>query len=60
MEPDYCRRSRLAEIGALGRLLAPGRSMSENNEASVIAANAIIAKRADILFEIAEAEKRIE
>lgn len=34
--------------------------MSENNEGPVIATNALIAKRADVLFEITEAEKRIE
>ncbi len=34
--------------------------MTENNEALTIAANALIRKRADILFEIAEAAKRIE
>ena len=36
------------------------RSMSENNEGPVIAANALIAKRADILFEIGDAEQRVE
>lgn len=34
--------------------------MSESNEGVTIAANALVKKRADILFEIAEAEKRIE
>lgn len=34
--------------------------MSENNEAATITANALTRKRADLLFEIAEAEKRIE
>jgi hypothetical protein len=34
--------------------------MSENTETPVIAANALIAKRADILFEIGELEGRIE
>jgi hypothetical protein len=34
--------------------------MSENNEAPVIAANALIAKRADILFEIGQLEGRVE
>jgi hypothetical protein len=40
---------------AVDRLLAPERGMS--NE---IATNALVAKRAEILFEIGEAEKRIE
>jgi hypothetical protein len=34
--------------------------MSENNEALSVTANALAKKRADILFEIAEAEKRVE
>lgn len=34
--------------------------MTENNEATTIAANALVKKRADLLFEIAEAEKRID
>lgn len=33
--------------------------MSENNEAATIAANALVKKRADIVFEITEGEKRI-
>jgi hypothetical protein len=34
--------------------------MTDNNESNIVAANALARKRADILFEIAEAEKRAE
>lgn len=34
--------------------------MSENNEALTIAANALVKKRADMLFEITECEKRLD
>jgi len=34
--------------------------MSENNESGAITANALVRKRAEILFEIGEAEKRLD
>ena len=34
--------------------------MTDNNESNMIAANTLIRKRADVLFEISEAEKRVE
>src|SRR5271163_4832330 len=48
----------------MGRLLDPlaGRScgMSENNEGTAVAANALVKKRADLLFEISKREREIE
>jgi ISXO2-like transposase domain len=55
VEVDYRRRAGCAQEPGMGRLLAPGaRGMS--NE---ITMNALVVKRAEILFEIREAEKRI-
>ena len=34
--------------------------MTDNSETNMVAANALIRKRADVLFEISEAEKRVE
>ena len=49
------------EVADLGRLLAPGEGrMMEKHEGHTVTANALVAKRADILFEIGELEKRIE
>jgi hypothetical protein len=46
---------------AVDELLAPERDgMSENKEATTIAANALVKKRADLLFEISQREREIE
>jgi hypothetical protein len=46
----------------MGRLLASekGRCMSENNQAVTVTANALVKKRADLLFEISQREREIE
>jgi hypothetical protein len=45
----------------VGGLLAPGEgSMTEKHEGHTVTANALVAKRADILFEIGELEKRVD
>src|SRR5690348_17255656 len=62
LEPDYRRRPGASEVGDLGRLLASekGSRMSENNEAVTVTANALVKKRADLLFEIGQREREIE
>jgi hypothetical protein len=45
----------------MGRLLASGAyRITSNHETHTVTMNALVAKRAEILFEIIEAEKRIE
>jgi hypothetical protein len=44
----------------MGGLLAPGESGVTDHETHTVTANALVAKRADILFQIAELEKRAD
>jgi hypothetical protein len=44
----------------MGRLLAPGESGVSDHETHAVTANALVAKRAELLFEIAELEKRAD
>src|ERR1051325_10600434 len=62
LEPDNRRRAGASEVGNLGRLLASekGSRMSEKNEAVTVTANALVKKRADLLFEISQREREIE
>src|SRR3954471_2974996 len=62
LESDYCRRAGASEVGNLGRLLASekGSRMSERNEGVTVTANALVKKRADLLFEISQCERTIE
>src|ERR1700730_9641791 len=61
MEMDHRSGAVASQERDVGGLLAPGEgSMTEKQEGHTVTANAIVAKRADILFEIGELEKRIE
>jgi hypothetical protein len=61
MEMDHLRCVSPSQERHVGGLLAPGEgSVTEKHEAHTVTANALVAKRADILFEIGELEKRIE
>ena len=62
LEPDYRRRAGASEINNLGPLLASekGSRMSEKNEAVTVTANALVKKRADLLFEIGQRERESE
>jgi hypothetical protein len=56
MEMDNRRGALASQKHDLGRLLAP----REGGMTKTVTMNALVAKRAEILFEITEAEKRIE
>jgi hypothetical protein len=57
MEMDHLRRAGAPKERDVGRLLAPGEgSMTEGH---AVTANALVKKRAEILFEIGELEKKI-
>jgi hypothetical protein len=58
MEMDHLRCAGPSQEHHVGRLLAPGEGSV--TEAHTVTANALVAKRADILSEIGELEMRID
>src|ERR1700752_4761712 len=61
MEMDHRRCVGPSQERGMGWLLASGEDrMTEKHEGHTVTANAFVAKRAEILFEIGELEKRID
>ena len=58
LESRHRRRARAPQERCLGRLLASERGMTD--ETHVVTANALVAKRAELLFEIGELEKQAD